>query len=665
MRNSISSKSWILGVSASHNGSACLLHGNDIVVAIQEERLTRKKRQEIYGGEPSLSVQYCLDSAGIKISDVDAIIVSVRGDTKAKRQSIESNPQFFDRRKDCNLAYASHHLCHAISAYATSGYKKSDVLVIDGVGSVSSDLPDAERALACEGYEWLSCYKFDETTHAPLIKHMAKAQKTAILTEASSLGSLFELVSKIIFGERMQAGKVMGLAAYGQSLIPVEEFLHWDDEQIVFSKQFLSRFEGLSKWPENATAFQNLASSVQNVLEETVLKQIKILRSRSDNENLCYAGGVALNTLLNERIIRESGYENVHIIPAAEDSGIAIGAAYYGLWQTQDQAIGRMLHVDSLGHRYSGEEVDASLASLPGIQIKQGSLQEVINETVERLCAGEIGSCFDGGSELGPRALGHRSMICDPRPDTAKDHINSQIKKRESFRPFAPVVLQELADEWFDFGNTDPHSPFMLRVANVPDHLHDIIPAIVHADGSARVQTVGPESGFIYQLLQAFHARTGVPVLLNTSLNVNGEPIVETPLDAWRCFVTTKLSFCVVEGKLLTKPNPDQSFLDFCPFAAFKKHALGSSVILPDGDRAMMVNIWSDGPWGEVEQEISMRDFHVLKMMDGSKKGWDLMRDMNLDGKNSVHQVSMLTILQMFHQKSATRYSIAKHSHPT
>jgi carbamoyltransferase len=657
MREANSSKPWILGVSASHNGSACLLHGNDIAVAVQEERLTRKKRQAIYGAEPSLAVQYCLDSAGVKMSDVDSIVVSVQGNATEKRHSIAANPQFAGRREDATLAYASHHLCHAISAYATSGFDPADVLVIDGVGSIKSDLPDAERALAADGYEWLSCYQFDEPSITPLIKHMGKAQETAELTEAYSLGSLFELVSKIIFGERMQAGKVMGLAAYGKPSIPIEEFLHWDGERIVFAKHFQSRFTGLEKWPENGAAFADLASSVQCALEETVLQQLELLRSQSSNSTLCYAGGVALNTLLNERIIRESGYENIHIIPAAEDSGIAIGAAYHGLWQIEGQSIGKRLQVDTLGHKYSEEEVSSSLASLPGILINQAARKTVIDETVERLCAGEIGGCFDGGSELGPRALGHRSMICDPRPGTAKDHINSQIKKREHFRPFAPMVLEEHATQWFDFGESDPSSPFMLRVADVPDHLRNVIPAIVHEDGSARVQTVGPASGFVYSLLQAFYAKTGVPVLLNTSLNVNGEPIVETPLDAWRCLLTTRLSFCVIEGRLLTKQSAEQSLLDFCPLPTFKRSTLAGSVALPSGERARTVKIWSDGPWGEIEQEIPMTYFHLLKLMDGHKSGVDLMEDMGLDPQSPDQRNSMLSTLQLLHQKHALRYS--------
>jgi carbamoyltransferase len=681
-------RSYILGVSASHNGGACLIRGDEIIVAIQEERLTRVKRKRVLASEPSLAIQYCLDSANIEISDLDMIVVCVQGNTQDPRQNASLNPQFEHRRNSAPIVYAPHHLCHAISAYATSGFSDSDILVIDGIGSPQSDLTVEERKLTANDkklWEGLSYYRIDGEQIEPLIKHMSRSldfnkkikvndskfyeqstkpliptvhrpqpSKQTQLTSLSitSLGSMFEAVSLIIFGERLQAGKVMGLAAYGNPTISIEEFLNWENGVITYTDAFESRFKQHKFWPMHTSCFQDLACSVQHALEYAVLKQIEFLRHRTNGKNLCYAGGVALNTLLNERIIRESGYDKVHIIPAAEDSGTAIGAAYYGLQKLSNTYHTKPILTDSLGHDYSNGNM---AKSLPGVEYYEGSLIEALDKVVDLLCAGNIGAWFQGGAELGPRALGQRSMICDPRTQNAKDNLNHKVKKREAFRPFAPIVLAEHAQDWFDFGDSDPQSPFMLRVAQVRPHVKDLIPAVVHVDGSARVQTVTKENGLLYVLLQHFYVATGVPILLNTSLNVAGEPIVETPKDAWRCLYTTPLSFGMIDQQLIIKNNNSQSLLDFIPNKIINHFIINKESANPHS--AGSVSVFADTPWGELKSTISIHHLYILNAIDGKRSGVDIMRGFKQDPLDKQNKETMLDTLRTLHQFHAINFN--------
>ena len=279
---------------------------------------------------------------------------------------------------------------------------------------------------------------------------------------------------------------------------------------------------------------------------------VQRLRELSGSENLAYAGGVALNSVANERIIRESGFKNVYIMPAAEDSGTAIGAAYHGLWQlTQHNSQHQVMH-DAPGRSYSAKEISTAIDASPNVIVIQST--EVISDAVQLLCEGKIIGWFDGGSELGPRALGQRSILCDPRHPNAKETLNSRVKMREAFRPFAPAVLLEEAPNWFEFGETSPESPFMLRVVDVKPEKRQLVPAIVHVDGTGRVQTLTRKNnGRFYELVSEFFAQTGVPMLLNTSFNRMGEPIIETPADAIKCLLNTGLDCCVFEDRIVFK----------------------------------------------------------------------------------------------------------------
>jgi carbamoyltransferase len=552
---------WILGLSASHNGAACLLRGDEIVVAVQEERLTRVKRQWIYGAEHSLAADYCLRFAGIQPRDLSAIALSVTGSARDRQHDLRVNPLVKSCGKSTRTFVVPHHYAHAVSAFATSGFADSAILVIDGVGSPGEDMFAEERKVftkpVAHGAEIISLYSASGTTLEPLEKY--PVEWGAWLTKRSvgmpwfgSLGGMYSAVAEQIFGDAMEAGKVMGLAPLGSPEIPADAFFEIQKGNFNFKNLLPEKFAHNDRWPLHAEEYKNLAASVQVALEEALLYLVQRLRRLQSSQNLCYAGGVALNSVANELIIHRSGFQNVHITPAAEDSGAAIGAAYYALWQvTGRNSQGRMAH-DACGRPYSAAEIAEAVKKAGGIRSARSA--DSISDAVDLLCEGKIIGWFDGRSEIGPRALGQRSILCDPRRASYKDVLNRKVKKRESFRPFAPSILREEAANWFELDSADGDSPFMLRVCSFKPGKKELVPAVVHVDGTGRLQTLTKEAnGKFYELVKRFYQKTGVPILLNTSFNVAGRPIVETPADAIACLLGTELDCCVFEDQIVFK----------------------------------------------------------------------------------------------------------------
>ncbi|HSL52993.1 MAG TPA: carbamoyltransferase C-terminal domain-containing protein, partial [Pyrinomonadaceae bacterium] len=408
-----------------------------------------------------------------------------------------------------------------------------------------------------DSWETISLYHASGTSVVPLEKHAVERGAWLVMHDGEmpsfgSLGGMFSATAQQIFGEVAEAGKVMGLAPYGKPLFPTSEFFDITNGRFHFKDTVPQRFRYNERWPNRTSEYEALAASVQSALEDALLYLIRHLRELCSSENLCYAGGVALNSVANERIIRESGFKNVYIMAAAEDSGTAIGAAYYGLWQlTQHNSQRPILH-DAPGRTYMPADISAATTSSENVHVVNST--DVISDAVELLCDGKIIGWFDGGAELGPRALGQRSILCDPRRADAKDTLNRRVKMREPFRPFAPAVLLEEAANWFDFDGTPPESPFMLRVVDVKPEKRNAVPAIVHVDGTGRLQTLTRQNnGRFYDLVQKFHQKTGVPVLLNTSFNRMGQPIIETPSDAIACLLNTGLDCCVFEDRIVFK----------------------------------------------------------------------------------------------------------------
>ena len=626
---STSSKPWVLGLSASHNGAACLLHGDRIVAAVQEERLVGKKRARLYGSRPSLAVGYCLDQGGIVPADLDLVVLCAQTDVHLPENEITKNPMLDVQANGIQTMAISHHAGHAVSAFATSGFEEAAVLIVDGMGSPTQDLSDDEKNAVIDsgvGGETNSIYYSEGTTLKALEKHMIEQGRWlnpppagASMPGFGSLGGLFSAAAEQIFGDSMDAGKVMGLAPYGTPTIDPEEFFEIRDGRFVFFDDVPKRFTAPERWPNAKREYENLAASVQNALEHALLYLVGKARELCPSRNLVYAGGVALNSVANERIIRETDFDRVYFMPAAEDSGPAIGAAYHGLWHLTGKYVPQALERDGFGTTYDAGEISAAIDRTPSLVTRETS--DAVSVAADLLVDGKIIAWFNGPSELGPRALGQRSILCDPRQPDAKETLNARVKHREAFRPFAPVILLEEVENWFDLDGFNPDSPFMLRVMSFREDKRDLLPAVTHVDGTGRVQTVNKDvNGAYYDLVRAFGERTGVPILLNTSLNVMGEPIVETPEDALWCLLLTQLDACVFDGTVVTKKPGYESLADLYPYFLVEPNDIRRP---PSGDGMLFA---VSTPWGPYvfglrdETTVAILDLLLGGAMDGSTK---------------------------------------------
>jgi carbamoyltransferase len=633
---------FILGINASHNGSCCLLRGDRIVAAIQEERLTRRKRHRIGASEPAQSIGYCLETAGITAADLAMVVVCVQKGSRDVRNDVQLNPVLRLAHNNVKCRVISHHLGHAISTFVTSGFTEAAVLVADGVGSYWEDLDQEERAARAlgtlPGQEIISLYHANILGLQVIEKHFAPRDRwlssDAWLYHAcpsmprfESLGGMYSAVAAQIFGDMDEAGKVMGLAPYGSPVHPKEAFYTIaSDGHFLFSDAIPAQFQTCERWPKRQQAYEDLAASVQCALESALLYLVERLRKQSSATRLCLAGGLALNSVANERIISEASFSDVHIIPAADDAGVAIGAAYYGLWLLSGRFESSKLLSDGLGRCYSDSEITKSLEDTPAIIINR--TDDLHERTAEMLASGQIVGWFQGGAEFGPRALGHRSILCDPRMQGAKDLLNSKVKHRESFRPFAPAVLSDHAADWFDLGSASRESRFMLRVANWRDHARNAVPAVVHVDGTGRLQTVTEADGPFFFLLSAFYRLTNVPILLNTSFNIMGEPIVETPSDALWALLFTGIDYCVIDNRLIRKKAGFGSVLELYP--NISKSVLGITLLPRTGvlnfsRDDVVAHVRVERRWGTTEVPITLPQFLAIQLLAAGNSIRDLI----------------------------------------
>lgn len=643
---------WVLGISGSHNGAYCLLHDGRIHVAIQEERLTGLKRDRVYGGRHALGLRYCLDAAGISVSDLAMVVLASQNSAAEEENDLSLHPGL---RGDASFArrVVSHHLGHAASAFATSGLDEAAVVVCDGMGSPVLDLREDSRAVVrdaeCSGSEHLSVYSAHGTRLTPIEVHTTTewfARQGPGMPRFGSLGGMFAAAAQQIFGDATEAGKVMGLAPYGKPVIPADEFVVCREGALVFPNRVQARFEREALWPDQGAENADLAASVQRALDLAVLSVVQRARAQTGLRRLCLAGGVALNCVTNQLLHEQSGFDEIHIVPAAEDSGVAIGAAFLGWWELGGSAGRARISMDGLGRAAASEQVDAAIAAMPDLRCAETS--DLIGDATERLTAGEIGGWFQGGAEFGPRALGHRSILASPCLPDAKDRLNTRVKFRETFRPFAPAVLADKASEWFDFGATSIDSPFMLRVVPIRSDKQQLIPAVTHVDGTGRVQTVEKrDHPRLSALIARFGARTGVPILVNTSFNVRNEPLVETPEDALWLLLGTGLDFCVIEDRLVVRAPEFRSLLHYRPRVIAREFALRLDV--RDGrlagslQREDDVHCVTRTPWGEARFTLPLRLMPILAAIDGSRDGHAIMAEMGLeDHQRFVHDLLLL-----------------------
>ena len=599
---------YILGISALyHDSAACLLKDGDIVAAAQEERFTRKKHDSSF---PHKAIKYCLLEANISSSEITNVIFYEKPFVKFERlleTYLAFAPRGFksfamampiwikeklfqksmlikelsktfndDIKWGDRLLFSEHHLSHAASAFYPSPFESAAVLTLDGVG------------------EW--------TTTSIAI---GKGKDLKVLKEIHFPHSLGLLYSAFTYytGFRVNSGeyKVMGLAPYGEpkytDLIK-ENLIHCAEDgsfQLDMSyfdyatgltmtnDKFNDLFGGPPRSPETKLTQRemDLAASVQKVTEDVILQIAKGIKKETGMKNLCLAGGVALNCVANGLLIREKIFDDIWIQPAAGDAGGALGAALsaWHLHHSKDRKIQKKSDAMKgafLGPSFSDKEIKKELLKC-GAKFKKLSEDDLLNHVVHAISCSKAVGWMQGRMEFGPRALGGRSIIADPRSSKMQKQLNLKVKYRESFRPFAPSVISEDVNEWFEL---DTDSPYMLLVAEVQkdkrramtfeesalfgtDKLNiarSSIPAITHVDYSARIQTVHRDTNPRYHaLISKFKEKTGCPILVNTSFNVRGEPIICTPTDAFKCFMGTELDVLAVGNYLLYKEDQDES----------------------------------------------------------------------------------------------------------
>jgi len=570
--------SYVLGINAyDHDVSACLLRDGEIAYAIAKERITRRKHAAGFFQE---AVDYVLAAEGITLEDVDLVVrnsyvlppdeletrllsigVPEIMDEK-ERQQARKHPLHLSRSN--KVLTISHHLAHAYSAFAMCPFDKGAIMVVDGVGNYSSDigepgqLTENVNPLARESESY---YAFDGTRIETLKKVWLEPTRGMLSDEfyfMAGLGALYSRVSSYVFADWNKCGEVMGLAPYGRpnGVKPLVSMQNGELTVPAWDADFDTPWfvERDLNWEASPSMkyWEDLAWRVQDDTEKVLLARAKWLREKTGAKNLCLAGGVALNCVANGRIAREAGFENIWIQPAAGDDGVAIGCAFYGHLAVHKQPRTYVMDHAYTGVAYTDERVRADSAKrMVRIQATSRKSDDICADTAKLLAAGHVIGWFQGRSEFGPRALGNRSMLADPRTPQMKEKLNKQVKHRQAFRPFAPVVLAERAHEIFA---DHRDSPFMLLAEAVRPEWRERIPAVVHVDGTARVQTIREDQNpVLYRLLKAFDRLTGVPVLLNTSFNVKGEPIVETPADAINCFLATGIDYLILGDVLMQK----------------------------------------------------------------------------------------------------------------
>ena len=596
----------VLGISAFyHDSAAALIEDGQILSAAQEERFTRRKHDAQF---PRLAIEFCLGQSGHSLSEIDYIAFYDKPFLKFERlletylafapRGFESfrtampiwlREKLFQKRMlrrtlaklnhgidlGSRLLFAEHHQSHAASAFFASPFKQAVILTLDGVG------------------EW--------ATTSASIGNGSRLEMFKEIHFPHSLGLLYSAFTHYA-GFKVNSGeyKLMGLAPYGSprfrdlildSLIDLKADgsfrldLSYFDYCVglrMTNSKFDQLFGGSARKPESPITQRDmdLAASIQSVTEEVILRLTRALAAETGIRNLCLAGGVALNCVANGKVWRDRRFENIWIQPAAGDAGGALGAALAAYHQFLNQPRRfenqDLMRGSYLGPSFSQQEIERRLAAV-GAQFEVCDDETLLNASADALAAGKALGWFQGRMEFGPRALGARSILADPRSPTAQRTLNLKVKFRESFRPFAPSVLREEVQDWFDL---DHDSPYMLLVADVKkDRRRELtseelsrfgierlnivrseIPAVTHVDHSARIHTVHRETNPRYHaLLRAFSQRTGCPVLVNTSFNIRGEPIVCTPEDAWRCFMGTAIDSLAIGNCFIDKARQNSA----------------------------------------------------------------------------------------------------------
>jgi len=564
-----------LGISCYyHDSAAALLKDGHVIAAVEEERFSRKKFDDDF---PKMAIDWCLNEAKILPSQIDSIAFYDKPVLKFERlldnyiavaprglhSFLDVIPKWIHKRlwikneikKSLNgfkgeIIFPEHHMSHAAHAFYTSPFDDAAILNIDGVG------------------EW-------STTSYGIAKNNL-IEITNDLRWPHSLG-LFYSAFTYFLGFKVNEGeyKLMGLSSYGNpkyydlilnNLIDVKDdgsirlnmkYFAFTHDKVMTNKKFSELF-GIKPKTKDEKTLQihfDIGASAQKVLEDIILKMVNHIYSKTKMKNLCIGGGVALNGVANYKILTEGPFENIHIPPSPGDAGSAVGAAQYlyhiyhknpkNIFRNNSDLIQENIYV---GPSFSNEKIKDFLDSR-NIPYESFNRESLLKKTAQLIADGNVVGWYQGKMEWGPRALGNRSILADPRKSEMKDILNQKIKHRESFRPFAPSIMEEYTSEYFDM---DISSPYMLMVS--PVKKPEKIPAVTHIDGTGRIQTVSKETNSLYyDLINEFFKITGIPVIINTSMNVMGEPIVNTPEQAYNMIVKTDMDYLIMGNYLIEK----------------------------------------------------------------------------------------------------------------
>ena len=566
---------YVLGISCYyHNSAAALIKDGNIVAGVEEERFTRVKFDDDF---PKNAINYCIEEAGISPKDISSVVFYDKSILKFDRlldnyityaprglvSFLNVIPKWLHKRlwiKDDikkhlkgftgDILFPEHHLSHAAYSFLTSPFQESAILTVDGVG------------------EW--------TTISMGTGKENKIELTKDLRWPHSVGMLYSAFTYFL-GFRVNEGeyKLMGLSAYGkpkyydlimEKLIDLKDdgsfhlnmkYFAFAYDKVMTNKKFSTLFN-CSVRTEDGPAEQihyDIAASAQKVLEEILMRVVRYIHKNTGQKNLCLGGGVALNGVANYKILKEGPFENIFIPPSPGDAGSALGAALYGYYSIQNKQ--RSIEKDNsikvsnevfIGPEYSNEDIENFLNE-KGISFEKYERQQLLEKVAKLISEQNVVGWYQGRMEWGPRALGNRSILSDPRNPKMKDILNEKIKHREGFRPFAPSILEEYASEYFEL---EISSPYMLLVTKVKKP--DQIPAVTHVDGTARVQTISRITNELYyDLINEFYKLTNVPVLINTSMNVRGEPMVNTPEQAHNMIVKTDMDYIVMGNYLIPR----------------------------------------------------------------------------------------------------------------
>jgi len=581
---------YILGLSFYyHDGSAALVHDGKLVAAGEEERFSRRKHDP---GYPERAIAFCLKQAGITIDDVDYVVFYEKPFVKFERLLLTAFSTFPKSLKvfresmlswmqkklwvgsliadklgipKSKLLYADHHMSHAAASFFCSPFEEAAILTLDGAGEWTTSTMGVGRGTKIE-----------------IIKEMRFPHSVGLLYSAFTAYCGFEVNE----GEY----KLMGMAPYGEpkyvdrimKMIKIgEDGSLWQDMKYFAyhwsaTNSFTPAFEEVMGRPARDPALEDksldpfycdVAMSIQKVTEDIVKRMVNHLVRTTGIKNVCLAGGVALNSVANGKLVNETDAEQVYVHPAAGDDGASAGAALWACHHLLDHPrVGPLEHA-YLGSEYSDEQIEAFLREHDIAFEKYDDDEAFFDRVTDDLIAGKVGGWFRGRFEWGPRALGARSIIADARSAKMKEVVNAKIKFREAFRPFAPSVLEERAREYFELPENDQLWParFMLYVVPVRPEKRDAIPAITHVDGSGRLQTVIKKHNPAYhRLIERFAEKTGVPVILNTSFNLKGEPIVETPAQAFNTFSRSEMDVLYLRNYVVAKEA--KKFIESTPF---------------------------------------------------------------------------------------------------